>query len=90
MRDRPLTRKEAAQYLRNQYGVRISYRYLCKLASVGGGPIYSKSGDSVTYEVADLDAWHQSRTVRSVSNTSEYPQRQNLKDSKLIGIGGRP
>lgn len=77
---RPLTRREAAAYLCDTYSVRISYRYLCKLASIGGGPRYSKSGDSVTYTQSDLDDWHMSRTVQGVQSTSEYPQNQRLSE----------
>lgn len=76
----PMSRAKAAEYLRNTYGVRISYRYLCKLASLGGGPRYSKSGDSVTYTQADLDAWQAARTIHGVTSTAEYPQTPNLRE----------
>lgn len=58
-----LRRKQAAEYLKEHYGVG-SARTLDKLASVGGGPVYAKLGGAAVYDPADLDAWARSRMTR--------------------------
>lgn len=54
---------EAAAYVGN------ATKTLEKWRVVGGGPRFIKNGRKVVYEVADLDAWLESRRHYS---TSEY------------------
>lgn len=58
-----LSRKEASDYLRNKYGTpgRVSLATLTRLASVGGGPVFTKIGKYACYDTDDLDAWQKSR-----------------------------
>lgn len=55
--------KEAAQYV----GVSISY--MNSLRSVGGGPVFSKLGRRIVYQLKDLDSWIERNRHNS---TSEY------------------
>ena len=62
----PMTRDilntiEAARYLG------LSKPTLERFRTLGGGPKYAKLGSSVRYRKADLDAWLESRLVRSTS-----------------------
>lgn len=52
-----LTRPRAAAYVRDNFGVRCSEKWLAKLAVTGGGPRFWKDGRSVLYRTYDLDAW---------------------------------
>ena len=52
---------EAAEYLG------LSVPTLARFRTLGGGPKYAKLGSSVRYRKADLDAWLESRLVRSTS-----------------------
>lgn len=71
-----LRRKQAAEYLREHYGVG-SRRTLDKLASVGGGPVYIKLGGAAVYDPADLDAWVQSRKTRRASTSVVISEAQS-------------
>jgi hypothetical protein len=65
-----LRRKDAAEYLRQQYGFG-SPRSLAKLATVGGGPEYRKIGERiVVYEPSKLDEWAHSRIGKPQQSTS--------------------
>lgn len=55
---------EAAQY------VRLSKPTLERLRLHGDGPRYAKLGGAVRYRKADLDAWLESRLIRSTSEAS--------------------
>lgn len=63
-----LRRKEAADYLKAKYGIG-SPNWLAKLAVTGGGPIYSKAGNTPLYLKADIDAWMQGRMTRRASTS---------------------
>lgn len=66
---RRLRRVEAARYILETYGVKYSPSTLAKAVSLGGGPIMTKVGQAVLYEVADLDAWIASKTRRMASSS---------------------
>ncbi len=57
MSERFYTRAEAAEYVRNQYGIPLSKNTLQKFVTVGGGPAYRVFGRNAVYRGADLDAW---------------------------------
>lgn len=56
---------EAADYLR------VSKRWLEKLRTVGGGPIYSNPGDRVIYRQSDLDTWIAQHLRKNTCNIGE-------------------
>ena len=49
----------------------LSASTLNKLRVFGGGPVFLKIGRRVAYDVADLDAWLQSKRRRSTSDTGQ-------------------
>ena len=63
-------RREAAEYLQQQFGA-YTVGTLAKLACVGGGPIFRKIGKYPLYSQQDLDAWAAARMSSPVSSTSE-------------------
>lgn len=65
-----LRRSDAAKYLRSWYGAGTAGT-LAKLATVGGGPKFTKLGRFPVYLPSDLDAWAQSRMSKIVASTSE-------------------
>lgn len=66
-----LSRREASDYLRARYGIKLGPAALANLAVDGGGPPYHKDGGRlVAYFREDLDAWAPTR-MRRVSSTSE-------------------
>lgn len=52
-----LGRKEASTYLRKTHGVTVAASTLAKLASVGGGPAFSKFCGRAFYDLEALDSW---------------------------------
>lgn len=58
---RYLRRTAAARYVRENWGLPCSSKWLAKLAVVGGGPIYRKAGRFPLYSPEDLDQWAESR-----------------------------
>ena len=71
MQDRYLDRREAAEYLTEQRGLRISKNTLQKMATTGGGPMYRRFGTRSVYTVADLDAWADAKLSAPRRSTSE-------------------
>ena len=80
-----LSRRLASKYVRDNYGLRCSEKWLAKLVVTGGGPDYWKDGRSVLYSRDELDAWVKSRIRRpwvSPSNRS----RSNLRRNDIEGL----
>jgi hypothetical protein len=53
----------------------ISPSMLNKLRVFGGGPVFLKLGRRVAYDVADLDAWLETKRRRSTSDTGARGER---------------
>ena len=66
-----LRRADAAQYVRDRWGVPCSKQTLAKYATVGGGPVFRKAGRFPLYEPADLDEWVESRLGPRQRSTSD-------------------
>jgi len=71
MRERYLDRREAAQYLTDQRGLRISRNTLQKMATLGGGPPYRLFGIRAVYLAEDLDQWAASKLSAKRVSASE-------------------
>lgn len=69
-----MRRKDAAQYLRNKFGVG-SPATLAKFATLGGGPTYRKNGKHPIYLAEDLDAWALSKIGPAQTSTSQRPTK---------------
>jgi hypothetical protein len=67
---RYLRREQAAQYVREIWGLPCSTRWLAKLAVVGGGPVYRKAGKFPLYQPTDLDVWAQAKIGEPRKSTS--------------------
>lgn len=63
-------RREAATRL-TELGFKTSYNTLCKLATIGGGPVMRHFGRRVVYEESALIAWVESRLSGPKRSTSE-------------------
>ncbi|MEP9386777.1 hypothetical protein [Mesorhizobium sp. KR9-304] len=63
-------RAAAAQYVRENWGMPCSSKWLAKLAVIGGGPIYRKAGRFPLYTQGDLDRWAESRLGAPRRSTS--------------------
>lgn len=57
MEKRFISRDEAAQYLTDELGLRVSKNTLQKWVTVGGGPAYRRFGKRAVYLVEDLNEW---------------------------------
>jgi hypothetical protein len=71
MGDRYLDRREAAEYLTSQRGLRVSRNSLQKMATLGGGPLYRRFGIRAVYTIDDLDAWASAKLSAPRRSTSE-------------------
>lgn len=68
-----LTRTEASEYLKARHGVVRTPNTLAKLAYVGGGPMFRKSGPRRTlYDIAELDRWADGLLSKPMANTSQF------------------
>jgi hypothetical protein len=65
-----LRRRDAAQFVRETWGLPCSPKWLAKLAVVGGGPVFRKAGRYPVYLEADLDAWAEARIGAPRRSTS--------------------
>lgn len=65
-----LTRRQAASYLTRR-GCKTAYSTLQKLACVGGGPPYRRSGNQSIYEPRHLDAYAKAKMGPLRLSTSE-------------------
>ncbi len=65
-----MRRKDAAEYLREKFGVG-SPATLAKLAVLGGGPIFRKNGRIPVYLAEDLEAWALAKIGAPQKSTSD-------------------
>jgi hypothetical protein len=70
-----LSTRDAARFL----GVSASMLGKLRISS-GGGPLFSKLGRRVIYDVIDLEEWSASRKRR---HTSEYSKRRSTSDQAI-------
>jgi hypothetical protein len=68
---RPLSRREASDYLLEKHGIRRAPTTLAKLATVGGGPVFRKANRAVIYDPPALDAFAVEITSQPLRTTSE-------------------
>ena len=66
-----LRRQEVPEYMRLKHGFVIAAATLAKLATVGGGPLYSKVNRTPLYATAHLDAWITEKLGTPMRSTSE-------------------
>lgn len=66
-----LTRRYAAKYVRETYGLRCAEKWLAKLVVTGGGPKYLKDGRAVLYRRDFLDAWVSRRVNGPFDSSSD-------------------
>lgn len=77
MKECPMTRREAAVFLKAKYNLRVTENSLATMASRGGGPKMLKIGRYVYYRREDLVEWVASRCSGLLDSTSsasgEFP-----------------
>lgn len=66
-----LRRKNAARYVREEWGLPCQPNWLAKLAVVGGGPVFRRCGRWPVYDRGALDDWARSRLSRPMRSTSD-------------------
>jgi hypothetical protein len=74
-------RNQAAEYVRNHWGIPCAPSWLAKLACVSTkGPPFYKAGRTVLYDPADLDEWARGRIGAKRQSTSALDApRQRLQ-----------
>jgi hypothetical protein len=77
-----LRRREAAHYLKVNWGIPQSPKTLAKKAVVGGGPKFRKAGPWPLYDTPDLDEWARSELSDLVASTSELTTRHHPRASR--------
>lgn len=82
-----LRRQEACEYLAFVHGLVFAPSTLAKLACVGGGPSYQKSGRIPLYPVKELDRWAIERLGGLMRNSSDY---SGAKAKPQTGIDPTP
>lgn len=70
---RYLRREDAAQHVRDTWGIPCSTNWLAKLACVGGGPTFRMAGRFPIYAPVDLNFWAAARISDPRRSTSEAP-----------------
>ena len=69
--NRPLRRKAASDYLRENHGLERAPSTLAKLAVIGGGPAFRRAGRVPFYATTDLDNWVRSLLSAPMHSTSD-------------------
>ena len=69
---RRLTRREAVDYLRNEWGMRRTIGTLGNLAVKGGGPEFQKDGHRTLYSTTALDTWAARKLSQPIKSTAEF------------------
>ena len=87
MGERFLDRREAAAYLTDELGLRVSRNSLQKWATIGGGPAYRLFGIRAVYTVEDLDAWASAKLSPPRHSTSEISPAAPQADQTASGFG---
>ena len=72
-----ISRRAAAKYVREAWGMRCSEKWLAKLVVTGGGPRFWKSGRSVLYRRDALDAWAAQRIRGPWASSSALSAESN-------------
>jgi len=70
MINRYIGRAEAAKYLSEQLGLKVSKNTLQKWATTGGGPMYRIFGRAAVYLHADLEEWAEKKLSTPRHSTS--------------------
>ncbi|MFV0663132.1 hypothetical protein [Denitromonas sp.] len=65
-----LSRAQAADYIKDRYGLPAAKSTLGKLASIGGGPTYRLFCGRAVYTRSDLDTWVATKLSSPRSSTS--------------------
>ena len=71
MEKRFINRDEAAEYLTNNLGLRVSKNTLQKYVTTGGGPEYQRFGRRAVYTTQGLSEWAE----------------QKISASRLVAVG---
>lgn len=82
---RRLTRREAVDYLRNEWGVQRTRGTLANLAISGEGPEFQRDGNRVLYTTNSLDAWAEKQLTPTVKSTAEL--RELMRGAAYPGTG---
>lgn len=78
-----LSRRFAAKFVRENFGVRCSEKWLAKLVVTGGGPRYWKNGRSVLYRRDALEAWVARRVSGPWTSSSDAEAKEARKRPPL-------
>lgn len=70
MEQRYISREEAAQYLTDNLGLRVSKNTLQKWVTTGGGPLYRRFGKRAVYLIEDLHQWANSKLTAPRASSS--------------------
>jgi hypothetical protein len=68
-----LRRRDAAQYVQDNWGLPCAYQTLAKLAVIGGAPVFRKAGRYPLYRLEDLDGWAAAKIGHPRTSTSDIP-----------------
>jgi hypothetical protein len=67
-----LNRQCASEHIEKTWGLRCSARTLAKLAVVGGGPAFHKSGRDALYDPESLEIWAQKKISPPADTAREH------------------
>lgn len=72
MQSRYINREEAAKYLTEQRGLKVSANTLQKWVTTGGGPAYRRFGKRAVYLVEELNEWAERKLSAPRNSSSGY------------------
>jgi hypothetical protein len=79
-----MRRKSAAEYVRARWGVPCSPNTLAKLATIGGGPVFRRSGRTPLYTADNLDRWVESKLSRPMRSTSDVADARHHEAKQVF------
>ena len=69
---------DASTYLLDHWQIERRPATLAKLRSIGGGPLFQKTGRTVSYHQDDLDAWALAMRGPRFSSVAEWRAAQEV------------
>jgi len=75
-----LNPEDACRYLNESWQIERRPATLAKLRSVGGGPLFQKTGRTITYHIDDLDIWALSLRGPRFASVAEWRTTQTGRE----------
>jgi hypothetical protein len=85
-----LTRYQAADFIRDHFGIPCTVHSLAKYAHAGTGPLYHRRGIATRYDPADITRWMEERTSKPMRAAREVRAPGDKPRGRPVGRPNAP